>query len=37
MKHVQAYLSSREDRESRFQPCGSTVKLVQAHLCAGKT
>ena len=37
MKHVQAYLSAREDRESSFDHCGSTVRLVQACLCEGKT
>ena len=37
MKLVQACLSAREDRERRFHHCGSTVKVVQACLCAGKT
>ena len=37
MKHVQACLSAREDRESSFHLCGSPVRLVQACLCAGKT
>ena len=36
MKHVQACLSAREDRESSFDRCGSTVRLVQAWLCGGK-
>ena len=33
MKHVQACLSGREDRESSFDRCGSPVRLVQACLC----
>ena len=37
MKHLEACLSAREDRESSFHPCGSTVKLVQAYLCAAKS
>ena len=37
MKHVQACLSGREDRESSFDSCGSTVRLVQACICAGRT
>ena len=37
MKHVEAGLSAREDRENRFHRCGSTVSLVQACLCAGKS
>ena len=37
MKHVQACLRAREDRESSFDRCGSPVKLVQACLCAEKT
>ena len=37
MKHVQASLSAREDRENSFHHCGDTVRLVQACLCAGKT
>ena len=37
MKHVQAALSSREDRESSFHGCGVPVRLVQACLCAEKT
>ena len=36
MKHVQACLSSREDRESSFLPCWVPVRLVQAWLCAGQ-
>ena len=31
MKHVEAGLSAREDRESNY---GSLVKLMQACLCA---
>ena len=37
MKRVEACLSAREDRESTFHLCGSTVKVVQACLCAGNT
>ena len=37
MKQVQACLSAREDRESRFHHCGGPVRLVQACLCMGKT
>ena len=37
MKHLQACLSAREDRESSFHRCGGPVRLVQAFLCAGKT
>ena len=37
MKHVQACLSAREDRESSFHRCGGPVKLVQDCLCASKT
>ena len=37
MKHVQACLSAREDRESSFHHCGGSVRLVQTRLCAGKT
>ena len=29
MNHVQDCLSARNDRESSFHYCGSTVKLVQ--------
>ena len=35
MKHVEACLSSRDDRESSFQRCGGRDSLVQACLCAG--
>ena len=34
MKHVQAYLSAREERESCFHHCGGPVRLVQACSCA---
>ena len=34
MKHVQACLSAREDRESSFDRFGGRVTLVQACLCA---
>ena len=37
MKHVQACLSAKEDRESSFHRCGGPVMLVQACLCARKT
>ena len=37
MKHVQACLSAREERESSLHRCGCTVSLVQACLCDGKT
>ena len=37
MKHVEACLSDREDRESSIHHCRGTVRLVQACLCAGKT
>ena len=37
MKHVEACLSAREDRESSFHRCAGIVRLVQACLCAGKT
>ena len=37
MKHVEASLSARDDRESSFNHCGGRVRLVQASLCAGKT
>ena len=36
MKHEQAGLSTREDRESSFHRCGGPVMLVQACLCGGK-
>ena len=34
MKHVQAGLSGREDRESCFHHCRVPVSLVQACSCA---
>ena len=37
MKHVQTYLSAREDRKSSFHHCGGPVRLVQDCLCEGKT
>ena len=37
MKVVQACLSARDDRENSFDHFGSTVRLVHACLCAGKT
>ena len=37
VKHVQACLSTGEDRESPFHHCGSLVRLVQACLCAVMT
>ena len=37
VKHVEACLSAKEDRESSFHRCGVTVMLVQACSCAGKT
>ena len=37
MKHVQASLSGRQNRESSFHHCGGPVRLVQACLCAEKT
>ena len=37
MKHVEACLSSRDDRESSFQRCGGRESLVQACLCAGNS
>ena len=36
MKHVQASLSAREDRESNFLPCWVPVSVLQAWLCAGQ-
>ena len=36
MKHVQSFLSTREDQESSFHRCGGPMRLVQACLCAGK-
>ena len=35
MKHVEACLSARDDRESNFHRCGSPVRLMQACSCAG--
>ena len=37
MKDVEACLSAREDRESSFNPCRGTVRLVQVCFCAGST
>ena len=37
MKHVQACLSAREDRQICFLNCEGPVRLRQAGLCAGKT
>ena len=37
VKHVEACLSAREDRESSFHHCGGPVRLVQICLCVGKT
>ena len=37
MKHVQACLSAREDRESCFPHCRGPVRLVQACSCAKRT
>ena len=37
MKHVQACLTGRENRESNFHRGESAVRLVQACLCVGKT
>ena len=34
MKHVEACISARKDRESSFHHCGGSVKLGQACLCA---
>ena len=36
VKHVEASVSAREDRESSFHRCGGAVRLVQACLCEGK-
>ena len=36
MAHVEACLSAREDPENSFDHFRSTVRLVQACLCAGK-
>ena len=37
VKHVEAGLSAREDRESSFHHSGGPARLVQACLCAVKT
>ena len=37
MKHVQACLSAREDRESSFHHCEGPVRFMQACLIAGET
>ena len=37
MKHVQACLRARKDRESSFHDCRCPVRFVQAYLCAGKS
>ena len=37
MKHVQACLSAKEDREGSLHHCGGSVRLVLTRLCAGKT
>ena len=34
VKHVEACLSAREDRESGIHHCRGTVRLAQAYLCA---
>ena len=36
VKHVQACLSSREDRENSFHHCGGPLRLVQDCFCAEK-
>ena len=36
MKYVEACLSAIEDQENSFDHFRSTVRLVQACLCAGK-
>ena len=35
MKHVEAFLSSRNDRENSIHRCGGRESLVQACSCAG--
>ena len=35
MKHVEACLCARDDRESSFYRCGGRERLVQTCLCAG--
>ena len=37
MKHAQACLSARDDRESCFHCCGGPVSLKETCLCAGNT
>ena len=37
VKHVQACLSAREDRESCFHHCRGSVSLVQACSCVKRT
>ena len=37
MKHVEACLSARDDREVSFHHFGGPVWVVGACLCAGKT
>ena len=37
MKHVQACLSAREDRESSFYRCDGPLRPVQACSRAGRT
>ena len=37
MKHMDALLSARHDRESSFPHCDGPVRLVQACLCAEQT
>ena len=37
MKHVQACLGARDDRESSFHHCVGPVRFVHACLCAGKS
>ena len=37
MKHMEASLSAREDRERSFNHCEGPVRSVQACICAGKT
>ena len=35
VKHVEACLSARDDRQVSFHHFGGPVRLVQAYLCAG--
>ena len=37
MKHVQACLSAREERENSFHRCGGPVRLVHSCLGAGNS